>query len=88
MISFTVAGVVYQAEEGMTWNDFLVSSYNNTNNKFIPHGYDGVTGVAISNSTGTYRVVLGSNDVAVTDTIIDGTTYGIVISGDSGGSAN
>ena len=64
----------------------MTSSYN-TNRTFYPHTDYGATGVAISNSTGTYRLVLASNKVVATDTIIDGTTYGIVIASGSGGGA-
>ena len=28
LISFTIAGTSYQAEEGMTWNDWVASIYN------------------------------------------------------------
>ena len=28
MISFTIAGTSYQAEEGMTWGEWIASSYN------------------------------------------------------------
>jgi hypothetical protein len=41
LITFTVDGVEYQAEEGMTWNDFIGSKYDdrkfsvNVNNNFV-----------------------------------------------------
>ena len=28
MISFTIDGVIYQAEEGMTWEEWINSDYN------------------------------------------------------------
>lgn len=40
LISFTIAGTEYQAEEGMTWQEWVDSSYNTSNGRyFIGSGY-------------------------------------------------
>lgn len=44
-ISFTIDGVTYQAEEGMTWAQWAVSSYNNDGEHFLSeYGWIGHVG--------------------------------------------
>ena len=47
LISFTINGVVYQAEEGMTWADWIGSEYDTTNGAVTNSGnrvrYNGIT---------------------------------------------
>ena len=40
MISFTIEGVSYQAEPGMTWGEWVVSDYNTGNFEDDPYGGD------------------------------------------------
>ena len=47
LISFTIDGTSYQAEEGMTWVDWVASSYN-TGGFYI---IEGNTRVSFSNGT-------------------------------------
>lgn len=40
-VEFTISGVPYQAEKGMTWADWVNSSYNTNGFKLSTSGYDG-----------------------------------------------
>lgn len=77
LISFTIGGVSYQAEDGMTWQEWVDSSYN-TNQKFYIGLYNKVW-------YETGYVSTGSSDVYAEDIIISGAKY---IQLHSGGSAN
>lgn len=76
LITFTldgdVDGTVYQAEEGMTWGEFIDSEYN-INNKFRKSGssilFDGSSQVMNSNS---------STDYVYASDVIQSTTYYLV----------
>ena len=71
LISFTIAGTSYQAEEGMTWRQWVESSYNTG-------GYY-VYGIAIMTPE-KYIVVAN-----LSSTINDGNNYSINNGGSSGG---
>lgn len=68
MIEFAINGTPYQAEEGMTWGEFVESSYNDgsvdVNTKY---GYIRHSGNYLSNSEWSY--------VMEADTIIAGFNY-------------
>lgn len=68
LIGFTIAGISYQAEEGMTWEAWINSEYN-TNGCYI----DGST-VYTTNSI-TPIVKLNGNTVFKDDIIISGAEY-------------
>ena len=80
LISFTVQSMgmggtfSYQAEEGMTWAQWVASAYNT--NEFVLSGNRVLT-------SGGIDVTLNSSTVLSSDTIIDGTEYVV-----SGGGAN
>lgn len=64
LISFTIAGAIYYASEGMTWEEFIESDFNNLNLV----NYNGVvesTGLTLSNNGSVY----------VTDEIIANGVY-------------
>lgn len=77
LISFTIAGTTYQAEEGMTWQQWVASSYNTD-------GYY-VSGTNINSKNG--KVYVDENltrPVLSTDVIISGQRYGDSGTGGSG----
>lgn len=65
LIKFTVDGTSYQAEEGMTWQDFVDSSYND-GDVVINKGYVNYGGARIDNEGST---------VLASDVIVNGCTY-------------
>ena len=75
LISFTIAGTSYQAEEGMTWAQWVNSSYNTATPKYYINDYGYV--VRGSGGGGGARVTTDSglnNSVSSTD-IITATVY-------------
>lgn len=74
LISFTIAGTSYQAEEGMTWAEWVDSEYN------VNQGYV-LYSNTITNSSRTHLVV-GVNG---TDTIKDNSAYTLKHIGGGGG---
>ena len=46
LISFTIDGTSYQAEQGMTWNDWVRSEYNNSEFCILSSPDDGETMIA------------------------------------------
>lgn len=79
LISFTIAGTSYQAEEGMTWEQWVNSSYNTG-------GYI-VSGDSIYKPSGRQGFVYDNvvmSDVKVTDTIISSRAYIVQTGGSSG----
>ena len=89
MINFTVAGTSYEAEEGMTWRQWVDSDYNTAG--FFEHFLDGVTCVGIrsgSSSSNGYGVAYNDAFVPITDLIVDGREYTEKYGRHSGGSVN
>ena len=74
LIVFTIDSVAYQAEEGMTWGEWVASSYN-------PGTWADMAG-SVMNSNDEL-VCLGSEyqyaEIKTTDTIISGSAYDITI---------
>lgn len=69
LINFTIGGKSYQAEEGMTWNDWVSSNYN-TNSYSLKYGSN------VIDSTGLYVVPSGTNTaVLYYDDIISNGRY-------------
>ena len=66
LISFTIAGTTYQAEEGMTWGEWVNSSYNTS-------GYYVRQDGAITNNI--YFVSTPAGHVSSTDTIVSDYSY-------------
>ena len=66
LISFTIDGTSYQAEEGMTWGEWVNSSYNNSG---LEEYLDivGNVGVHVEDSNGTV--------ILLTDKIIANASY-------------
>ena len=80
LITFTVNGISYQAEEGMTWGDFINSEYNDgnftsSNNRVKYNGYD----IYEPSVTQKYTLIVG--------TIPENQSY-IIYSGGGGGGAD
>ena len=70
LITFTFSDIIYNAEEGMTWEEFINSSYNTTSNRCFDYASTG--SVACFVSQGRYCSV---KDVWLSDTIISGRIY-------------
>lgn len=66
LISFTIEGTSYQAEEGMTWGEWVASDYNTST-----YALDGSI---VYNGHGSW-VQLNGQSCSGTDFIIDGATY-------------
>lgn len=68
LISFTIDGTSYQAEEGMTWEEWVESSYDIENKWYIDSNYVLCDGPY----SGTYYIVCeGNSDIPVSlDTVI------------------
>lgn len=75
LITFTINGGTYQAEEGMIWQQWVNSSYNT-------EGWNINANSEVSSSTYTYLV----NNVNSQDVIIANNNYSIIFTG--GGSSN
>lgn len=79
LISFTIGSTTYQAEEGMTWQEWCDSEYNINNNYTI------ISDCAIGDyaaTNGGLAIEYNGSGVLKTDTIIANATYTV----DSGGS--
>ena len=70
LITFTFRGITYNAEEGMTWEEFINSSYNITSNRCFNYASTGFVSCFVEQ--GMYCSV---HDVKVSDTIVGGHTY-------------
>ncbi len=68
-ISFTVDGVSYEAEDGMTWEQWVASDYNTDG--YINNGYSIIT----SDRNQVVRKENGWEGIALTDVIIADYTY-------------
>jgi hypothetical protein len=66
LISFTINGTSYQAEDGMDWRDWCSSKYNT--NGYYPYS----TTVYI---TGPYAIAYNNIEVALTDVIVNNRAY-------------
>lgn len=77
LISFTIAGNAYQAEEGMTWAQWVESSYN-TGGFYILDGRIKTTGL---NFVATVNVPSTTYAVSTTDTITRDAVYYLPIIG-------
>ena len=89
MINFTVAGASYQAEEGMTWGEWVDSEYNTDG--FWEHLLDGVYCVATREGSGTqyaYGVAYNDAFVPIADLIVEGRAYTEKYGSHSGGSVD
>lgn len=81
LISFTIDSVSYQAESGMTWAQWIASSYNTGG--FVA-GTDNYTqAVSYSNKT-DWVTIGGTTQCKISETIIAGTAY-VKNDGSSGG---
>lgn len=69
LISFELSGATMQAEEGMTWNEWVYTSYNTLG--WTLEGSNVLTG-------GGYTVAYKGTPVQVSDTILDGVQYSTV----------
>lgn len=68
--TFTIQGVVYQFEDGMTWGEWVASSYNTGG--FVASG----TSIKAPSGLYVYNSASGSN-VKTTDSITSGSAYGV-----------
>lgn len=77
LISFTIGTIPYQAEEGMTWAEWVV------NTKYNPDGFY-ISGVGVYNNLGG-RVKYGTSYVSASSVIVTDRAYSTAL---SGGGAN
>ena len=72
-ISFTIAGTSYQAEEGMTWGEWVASSYNTAGYQIVYNGAQS----GIADASGTKIVYDPENRIShpSTDAIANGREY-------------
>ena len=85
MIEFTINGTTYEAEDGMTWGDWVESEYNTNSNGYrlydLNNGLIRLRLYAPGYSSYSYAPVVVStsavlkNAVSSTDTIVNGTSY-------------
>lgn len=68
LISFTVEGTSYQAEEGMTWAEWIESDYNTSSSIINSEG-------SVKTTTGSYVTYNGSG-IPVSDAIVADGAYG------------
>lgn len=87
LISFTIDGDHYEAEEGMTWQEWVDSSYNTVGAEY--HVAEGIPCVSIGPSSSGIRVMavcdINSNVVPIANAIIADYTYTLVEKMHSGG---
>lgn len=82
LITFTIDGTTYQAEEGMTWYDWCNSEYNTDSEWECASGSDKVMGTYIYNHS---YVTEGGNAVVGNNVITNGYAYGAQNDGVGGG---
>lgn len=70
LISFTIQGTSYQAESGMTWGEWVNSSYNTAGFRVL---YD-----CIYTQIAPYKVTYGSQRAHPSDAIIANTAYTLI----------
>lgn len=70
LISFTIDGTAYQAEDGMTWEQWVESSYNTD-------GYRLRIGHSVASSNGWYVIDEEGTLEFPTDTISNGVDYAL-----------
>lgn len=75
LISFTIDGTEYQAEDGMTWEEWLESAYNTANYSYLL--LEGVDTVLLESVNSVYHYGLSYNDafVPITDTVVADRAY-------------
>jgi hypothetical protein len=75
LITFTIDGTEYQAEDGMTWEGWLESAYNTANYSYLL--LEGVDTVLLESINSAYHYGLSYNDafVPITDTIVADRAY-------------
>lgn len=74
LITFTINGIEYQAEEGMTWSEWVESSYNTGSNLFYKSG----STAYIKDMMYEWCVCYDSAKVVATDVIIAGAAYDLM----------
>ena len=74
-ISFTIDGVSYEAEDGMTWGEWCDSEYNTG-------GYEASYIVVKNNNWSSCVADSSGSSVSSSDTIINGHTYSMHSSGE------
>ena len=74
LITFTISNDTYQAEEGMTWSEWVASSYNTGSNLFYKSG----STAYIKDMMYEWCVCYDSAKVVATDVIIAGAAYDLM----------
>lgn len=77
LISFTIDGTTYQAEEGMTWGEWVESDYNTGG-----YATEGSYNIKQGTSGAEYLANSSGDFVTPSDTIISGHTYSMQSSGE------
>lgn len=85
LISFTIAGTSYQAEEGMTWGEWVASDYNT--DRYAEHPNLGMgTEDSKVPAKNQYCITYNSTVVQFRDLIIANASYGLQYNTGAGGS--
>lgn len=74
LINFTIAGTSYQAEDGMTWEQWCNSDYN-------IDGYKVTFYNSITDDSGSLFVIYSGSQVSSSDVIVDSKIYGTIAGG-------
>lgn len=74
LITFTIAGDTYQAEDGMTWGDWINSSYN-TGGFHVYDGYDNF----ITDRNSNFGMTLNKNFQYPQTTLVNNASYALSI---------
>ena len=75
IITFTIGGISYQAEEGMTWNEWVFSEYNDINVYTTSESY------IVSNGTDSAICLENGTFVTLEDIIIKDYSYSQQLTG-------
>ena len=65
LIEFTISGTTYQAEKGMTWEEWIPSEYNT-------EGYQIVNNYVMNSSGSSYVEINGQNPTPTDIIVLDG----------------
>ena len=79
LISFTIDGTSYEAEGGMTWNEWVESDYN-TGDAFMTY-----QGYVVKSSDYHYHVSLNGTDYVLVDEYIQASQYTTIYESGAGG---
>lgn len=65
LITFTIEGTSYQAEEGMTWQQWVDSSYNTEGWNVLNHNIQNPTQTGLVNNVNSQDVIIANNNYII-----------------------